>query len=117
MTGVEVPKLGSIKDIVLRQYLLKKAQKEVNKTKLIAMSGLGTAHTARNKELAEGILSIFNDYLNQELYLESVKQEAEQDMKDEYEQYWKQVRPKIKIGKGKDKTTLSMGSLKPIKKK
>lgn len=92
MSGVEVPKLGSSKDIVLREYLLYKANKEVTKNKIFVQSSLITA--AAHSEIQKKLIESWNEYVNMELYLEEQKVEQERSMQEEYE-YWKMVKPKI----------------------
>lgn len=116
MSGVEVPPLGSLKDRVLRAYLLKQAHKEVIKNKVFAHAAICLASLSGNpKGVADDIISAWGDYMNLEMYLESTNEKIVETMKEEYE-YWKKVRPKLNISKGKDGgISLSMESLKPAK--
>lgn len=92
VSGVEVPKLGSSKDIVLREYLVYKANKEVTKNKIFVQSALVAA--SEHQEIQKKLTGTWNDYVNMELYLEEQKVELERSMQEEYT-YWKTVKPKI----------------------
>lgn len=92
VSGVQVPKLGSSKDIVLRDYLIYKANKEVTKNKIFVQSSLVTA--AAHPEIQKRLTETWNDYVNMELYLEEQRVEMERSMQEEYA-YWKTVKPKV----------------------
>ena len=111
-SGVKVPPLGSLQDKILRQYQLKKAFKEVSKQKAIVLGLIAVAGANKaSKSVLELVLSTFDDYSSQELYLERALEEMEKDMRQELE-FWKLTKPKV--SKGKDgKLELSIGSLKP----
>lgn len=99
MSGVKVPKLGSSLDIILREFLTKKASKEVYLNKLLAQIAINTSGST--KEKIDNITTTWNDYVNLAYYLENNKQQKEIDMQEEYA-LWKKITPKIKIGdKGK----------------
>lgn len=97
-SGVSIPRLGSIKDFVLRDYLVKQARKEVHKNQLMAYSAMAMAALVKSKELQGAILKTWNDYLNLEMFMEGQKEQEELDMREEYE-FWKSVKPKLNIGK------------------
>ncbi len=92
VSGVKVPKLGSSADIVLRNYLIYKANKEVTKNKIFVQTALVTA--ANHPEIQKKITETWNDYVNMELYLEEQRVELERSMQEEYA-YWKTVKPKV----------------------
>lgn len=92
VSGVKIPKLGSSKDIVLREFLIYKANKEVTKNKIFVQTALVTA--AQHTEIQRKLTDTWNDYVNMELYLEEQKVEMERSMQEEYA-YWKTVKPKV----------------------
>lgn len=113
LSGVKVPRLGSLHDRIYREYLTKRAVKKVNQTKVVAQAAIAVANMSKTpKETVEAIVHAFSDYVNMELYLENVRTETEQMMRDEYE-YWKKSRPKVNISKDGKSLSLSMSSLKP----
>lgn len=116
LSGVKVPKLGSIHDKLYREYLTKRALKEVNKNKVMAQAAIAMANVSKTpRETVQAVIDAFSDYVNMELFLENVKYETEQILRDEYE-FWRKVRPKIKINKDGKGATLSVSSLKPVSK-
>lgn len=99
MSGVKVPKLGSSLDIVLRDFLTKRASKEVYLNKLLAQLAINASNG--KKEILDSVTSTWNNYVNLAFHLENNKQQKEMDMQEEYA-VWKKITPKIKIGdKGK----------------
>jgi hypothetical protein len=113
VSGVKVPTLGSFQDKVLRQFLTKRAVREVNKNKVVALSAVAMANMSKTpSETVKEILHAFSDYVNMELFLENVREETELMMRDEYE-FWRKVRPKINISKDGKGASLSVSSLKP----
>jgi len=111
VSGVEVPKLGSAKDKILRHYLIKKASKEVSKNKVMAFMALAVANLSKSpQKTLDEILRTWNDYVNQELYLEAVNEQQETDMREEFE-FWRKISPKVNIRKDGG-LELSVSSLK-----
>lgn len=99
MSGVDMPRLGSYQDVVLRQYLVKKASTEVYKHKLFTYMAMAMTSLAKDpKPLLDAISSTWNDYVNMEMFQENITAQKEQDMREEYD-FWKKVKPKINIGK------------------
>jgi hypothetical protein len=114
ISGVKLSPLGSYKDRVMREFLNKRALKEVYKHKVIALSGIGASAMLQNpKQLVDQIFEAFDNYSNMEIYLENVKQELETSMREEYE-FWKDSRPKVNISKD-GKASLSVSSMIPSK--
>lgn len=99
VSGVEVPKLNSPKDIVLREFLVKEANREIHRNKVMAYNALAVANLSKNgTELVKEISKSWNDYVNVALFMEEVNAQVEMDMQQEYA-FWKNVAPKINIGK------------------
>ena len=92
VSGVKVPKLGSLQDRILRNYLTKRASREVGKNKLLAQ--IATAVGGESKEWSSAISRIWSDYVNMEFFLEGADDEREADMKNQFE-YWTKVKPVI----------------------
>lgn len=111
--GTPLPKLGSMKDRVLREFLTKRAIKEVNKHKVVALSGIAMANMSKTPDATvRELVGAYSTFVSMELFLDNVIEDAEQMMSDEY-QFWKKVRPKINISKDGKSATLSVSSLKP----
>lgn len=96
MSGVEVPPLGTLKDKIARQYLAKRASKEVALNKLLAQIAL--SGSPGSDQWNKTVSSTFNNYVNMELYLEGEVEKREEDMRASFE-YWRKVRPTAKIEK------------------
>ena len=101
VSGVKVPKLGSIQDRIIRQHLTKESEKETKKTQLLALLVVNSI-PFNNQQAAtawEGkVKKIWKEYLGLELGLEI----PEQDEKDEalMEYYLKTVKKlKLKLSK------------------
>lgn len=97
VSGVEVPKLGSLKDRMLRQYLARKANKEIALNKMLAQIASASGGPG-NDAWHKSISSTFNNYVNMELYLEGEIEKREDSMMQDFE-YWKTVKPVAIIGK------------------
>lgn len=93
VSGAEVPKLGSFKDKIARQYLSRKSEVEVSKYKLLALSAIASAGP-NNQDWTRTVSSAFSNYSNLEFYLEDEIKRREVDMRFEFEQ-WRNVRPSI----------------------
>ena len=112
IAGVKLSPLGSYRDRVMREFLSKRAVKEVYKHKVVALAAVAATAGLQNPEThAKRVLDAFDNYSNMEIYLEAVKQEQEISMREEYE-FWKNSRPKLNIGKDKG-LSLSVSSLIP----
>lgn len=96
VSGVKVPRLGSYADRMAREYLIKRASKEVYLNKIIAQIAQNTAGTS--KEISQAVTNSWNEYVNHAFFLEDKKQQRENDMQDEYK-FWKKIKPKLKISK------------------
>jgi hypothetical protein len=97
VSGVDVPKLGSIKDVIARQYLARQASKEISIVKLIA-------HVASSNDPSDSwkksIGSMFADYVNLALFLDTEVDRREEEMQKDFE-HWRKVRPTIVVSKDK----------------
>lgn len=103
VSGVKVPKLGSYADRMARDYLIKRASKEVYRDKLLVQIAQNTA--GDSKEISQHIVNTWNDYVGFAYFMDDKKYQKEVDMRKEYD-FWKKVRPKLKL-QGKDKLTVS----------
>jgi hypothetical protein len=97
LSGVKVPKLGSLHDRVYREYMTKKSQLEVERTKFHMFNALtnptiGDAGKAR--EWSEKIKRIWSNYLALEYGVE-VPEYAEREiqMREYYENVVKHLKP------------------------
>lgn len=97
VSGVEVPKLGSLKDVMARQYLARRANKEIALNKMLAQIASSNGG-AGNTEWHKSISSTFNNYVNMALYLEGEVEKREEDMQEQFK-YWKTIKPVAIIGK------------------
>jgi hypothetical protein len=97
VSGVAVPKLGSLQDRLARQYLARRADKEVAKNKVLAMAAVASGGPDNDK-WAKEVSSVFGNYVNLELFLEGEVEKQERDMQREFE-YWKTVKPTVVKGK------------------
>ena len=91
VSGVQVPKLGSLMDKMSRSYLLRKTNKEISLNKLIAH--IATA-AGEGKEWSTAISKIWNGYLNISYGTENEEDQRETNMQQEY-MYWKTIKPKL----------------------
>ncbi len=92
VSGVKVPKLGSIQDRVMRDFLTKQANKEIYKTKLLAQLAISNS---KNKEASDEVMETWNNYVNLEAFLEDQSKQRVMDMQEEYA-YWKTTKPKLR---------------------
>jgi hypothetical protein len=117
VSGVEVPRLGSLKDKILRDYLIKKSSREIAKNRVFTLGIIGILGALQApKEAVNNLVSNWENYVNLELFMEGAKEHQEVEMMQEYETLWKHVRPKLNIMKdenGRNITSLSIESLKP----
>ena len=83
VSGVSVPKLGSIQDVIARKYLVKKAQKDVYLNRLTAQiaSGIGAGDSKWLKSITE----MWNNYVGLAFYMESEIEQREEHMRAEYD--------------------------------
>jgi phenylacetate-coenzyme A ligase PaaK-like adenylate-forming protein len=102
MSGLKVPRLGSIHDKIYRQYLTKESQKESKKIQLLALSVINTGNFSTQQgydEWGSKIKKLFNAYLSLEYGIELPEQtEKELEMMEYYESTVKHLRPKLHIG-------------------
>jgi adenine-specific DNA methylase len=103
VSGVPVPKLGSIHDRITGQYLTKEAQKE---SKKILLSALLTANTIVGQDAdaiskyEKKIQRIYNQYLELEFGIEIPEQtEKETQMLEYYTKVVKSMKPMLSRGK------------------
>lgn len=103
VSGVPVPKLGSLHDRIIGQYLVKEAQKE---SKKILLTSLLVANTidAQDAESASAwekkVRRIYNQYLELEFGIEIPEQtEKETQMLEYYSEVVKGMRPTLKRNK------------------
>ncbi len=85
--GVKVPKLGSIQDRILKQYLSKEAQKEAKKTQLIAMftaNAVDFNSPGAENEWGSKIKKIWNQYLALEYGVEMTAETEKEAMLTEF---------------------------------
>lgn len=80
-------------DRTARSYLFKKVNKEVTINRLLAQIATAAGGDG-NKEWANTISGIWNNYINLAYYTEDETQQRETDMQEEYA-YWRTVKPKI----------------------
>jgi len=97
VSGVAVPKLGSLQDRLARQYLARRSDKEIAKYKLLAMAAVGVGGP-NNDKWGKEVSSVFSNYVNLELFLEGEVEKREMDMQKEFE-YWKTIKPTVVKGK------------------
>lgn len=117
VSGVKVPPLGSMQDRIYRDFLTRRSYKEVTKNRIVTLAAIATANMSKSpKALLDDLLNTYSDYMNLEMFMETVKQETETMMKEEFE-FWRKVRPKINISKDGKGASLSVESLKPVKAK
>lgn len=110
--GVTVPKLGSLQDRVIREYLSREADKEIKKVQLLALMVNSLTHKDDDRPI-----SIFKKYLSLELGIEIPEMsDKEQQMLDYYQTVVKPMKPTITIqGKG-DKRRLVVSGLDALMK-
>lgn len=73
----KVPPLGSIKDLVLRDYLVRTLKKEFLVNKLVIGSSMNVDPSSFNSDLTR--------YVNMQFFLEGHAEDIERRMKDQYE--------------------------------
>lgn len=91
MSGVVVPKLGSIQDIMSRNYLTKRANKDIAFNKILAHLAI---FNSGNKENEKNISSMWSSYVSAACYLEDEIEARELHMEEEFK-YWKTLTPKL----------------------
>ncbi len=118
VSGVKVPRLGSVEDRVIRQYLTKEAQKETKKAQLLALIAINSAQTTDQNEASEWlnkVRKIFNVYLGLEYGVE-IPEQTEIEVK--MSNYYEKVVKKMKLKLSKDGTgQLVVSGLQPSDKK
>jgi hypothetical protein len=100
VSGVELPKLFSLRDRVLRQFLLREAELEVKKQSFSVMQILMSGVSSRNQE--EAVKRSWREYLGLMYGVEVPKlTQQEEAMKTYYENVVSKMRPKMwKSNKG-----------------
>lgn len=93
VSGVAVPKLGSIQDVMARQYLTKRSKKEVALNSLMAHMA-SEIPTSPSPEWRRSISNLWNNYVNMAYFLEDELEIRERDMQEEFER-WRHVRPTV----------------------
>jgi hypothetical protein len=96
LSGIKVPKLGSVQDRTFRAFMQKKVGQETSVTKLLAQ--IAVAEGNGDKSWVRSITTTFNDYLRSMYYLEAEHEDLEQDMLQQYNKF-KHIRPKLVIEK------------------
>ena len=79
----------------MRGFLVKQANKELYKNKLLAQIALLSA--GGNEQTSNSIRSLWNNHTNMEMFLENEVKQQETDMQKEYA-YWSKIRPKLSKG-------------------
>lgn len=74
----KVPPLGSVQDLVLREYLVKQLDKEFIVNKLIIQSSLPNADPSN-------VVSELRKYINMQYFLETHNLDVEERMKKQYD--------------------------------
>lgn len=74
----KVPPLGSIQDLVLREYLVKQLEKEFLVNKLVIQSSMPTADPSN-------VVSDLRKYINMQFFLETHNLDIEQRMRKQYD--------------------------------
>jgi len=96
LSGIQVPKLGSVQDRTLRAFMTKKIGREVAQVKLLAQ--IASASGGSDKSWVRTISSIWKDYLRSSYHLEAEHENLENDMLEEYKKF-AHIRPKLVIEK------------------
>ena len=96
LSGLTVPKLGSLQDRTIRSYMTKKVGREIAATKLLAQ--VASAAGGGDKKWERAVANIWNDYLRATYYLEAEQENLEQDMLAEYKKF-AHIRPTLVIEK------------------
>ena len=91
VSGVKVPKLGSLQDVIARQYLVKKAQKEITLNKLQAQMAM-VSNPNPESGWSNTISQMWNSYVNTACYMEDEVHLREEEMQLEFE-HWKTIKP------------------------
>lgn len=114
MRGIEVPSLGSPRDIVFRAYLDHEVRLESLKQKLTLLQTVGAsanfADPNRKREWISAATKHFNDYISLKFGVEPKDTSAEEESLLEY--YEKVVKPsKITLRKDKRKGLVAEGGI------
>lgn len=105
LSGVKVPKLGSLQDKVYRQYLTKESQLGVEKTKFTMLQTLTNPtfdDTGKARDWHSKIKKAWANYLSLEFNVDIPENtEKELQMMEYYENVVKHLKPKLeRSGKG-----------------
>lgn len=99
LSGVKVPKLGSLHDRIYREYMTKESQLEAEKMKLVMMTTMMTPtfdDAGRAREWSEKIKTIWSSYLALQYCVEiPEKNEREMEMLEYYSTVVKHLKPTI----------------------
>lgn len=97
MSGVKVPRLGSVQDITLRAFMRKKANQELTHSRLLAQVAMGVGGSG-NKSWSRSITNTWNAYVRAMTYTTSEIEEIEKDLQEEYKLI-AHLRPTVEIAK------------------
>lgn len=92
VSGIEVPKLGSVKDQTLRAFMQKKAGREVTFARLVAQIALSAGNG--DKTWSSSISNIWKDYTRAMNYQEAEHKDIEQDLLEQYKKF-AHIRPHL----------------------
>lgn len=105
LSGVTVPRLGSVQDRVIRQFMSKESEKEVKKTNLLALLVVNSGNASTPSDLEkweEKVKNVFTDYMELELgYKLPETNKKEMEMLDYYTKHVKNLRPTLHAEAGK----------------
>lgn len=95
--GIKLPKLGSVEDRVIRQFLTKESEKESKKTQLLALIAVQALPSKDDQ-----VKKVWSKYLELEYGVEIPEHtEQELDMMKYYEGVVKHIKPKLSMKNGK----------------
>lgn len=105
LSGVKLPKLGTVKDRIYRDYLVKEAQLEAKKTEMVMLMALTNPtiqDPAKHREWASAIKEIWTQYLS---LLLNVEMPEHTKKEVEMLEYYQSVMKHSKLKLFKDKKT------------
>ncbi len=99
VAGVNVAKLGSLKDRVTRSYLLKEAQLEAKRTEfsmLTLLTNPAISDDSKRREWVKSVQSNWKNYLGLLFYTEIPEETKEEEqMRDYYNRVVSKLKPKL----------------------
>jgi hypothetical protein len=120
VSGVKVPKLGSLEDRILRQFLIKESEKEAKKTYMLAMIAANSIQFTDQQaatEWEQKVKKIYNQYLGLEYGIEIPEHdERELQLLEYYQNTVKKLRPKL-VNEGGKLTVFGLDKINPQKQK